>query len=106
MRSKTIVNSKGERQATKIEIPIEGAGGALGMQAVKNLTVLINGLKHTKTEFDVFQHYYTICGYIQCCRDCGFLTGDSPADIMKIAEHFTDNELARVRAAEGKGGQE
>ena len=105
MRSKTIINSKGEPQATRIEIPIKGAGGALGMQAVKNLTLLIDRLKYTKTEFDVFQHYYTICGYIQCCRDCGFLTGDSPADMMKIAEHLVDNELIRVRA-EGKGGQE
>lgn len=31
MRSKTIVNGKGEPQATRIEIPIEGGGGALGM---------------------------------------------------------------------------
>ena len=46
MRSKTITNSKGEPQATRIEIPIEGAGGALGMQAVTKLTVLISGLKN------------------------------------------------------------
>ncbi len=45
MRSKTIINSKGERQATRIEIPIEGAGGELGQRAVINLTSLIAGLK-------------------------------------------------------------
>ena len=48
MRSKTITNSKGEPQATRIEIPIEGAGGALGMQAVTKLTALISGLKNKK----------------------------------------------------------
>lgn len=48
MRSKTIVNSKGEPQATRIEIPLKGSGGALGMQAVTKLTVLISGLKNTK----------------------------------------------------------
>lgn len=48
MRSKTIINSKGEPQATRIEIPIKGAGGALGMQAVTKLTALISGLKNKK----------------------------------------------------------
>ena len=44
MRSKTIINSKGQRQATRIEIPIEGAGGELGQRAVINLTSLIAGV--------------------------------------------------------------
>ena len=50
MRSKTIINSKGQRQAPRIEIPIEGAGGELGQRAVINLTSLIAGLKNMKTE--------------------------------------------------------
>ena len=105
MRSKTIINSKGERQATRIEIPIEGAGGALGMQAVTNLTALISGLKNKKTEYDIFQQFYTIQGYAMCCRDSGFLEHESTNDILKMAEVLADNEIIRVRA-EGKGGQE
>ena len=45
MRVKTIVNGKGEPQATEIAIPIEGTGGELGQRAVINLTSLISGLK-------------------------------------------------------------
>lgn len=106
MRSKTITNSKGEPQATRIEIPIEGAGGVLGMQAVTKLTTLISGLKNTKTEYDIFQQFYTIQGYAMCCRDSGFLEHESTNDILKVAEHLADNELIRVQAEEAKGGQE
>ena len=104
MRSKTIINSKGEPQATRIEITIKGAGGALGMQAVTKLTALISGLKNKK-EYDIFQQFYTIQGYAMCCRDSGFLEHESTNDILKMAEVLADNEIIRVRA-EGKGGQE
>ena len=96
MRSKTIINSKGEPQATRIEIPIEGGGGALGMQAVTNLTALISGLKNMKTEQEVVAHYYTICGFAACCQQCGFMTEKSTDDLMHMVEHLVDNELARV----------
>lgn len=105
MRSKTIINSKGEPQATRIEIPIKGAGGALGMQAVTKLTALISGLKNKKTEYDIFQQFYTIQGCAMCCRDSGFLEHESTNDILKMAEVLADNEIIRVQA-EGKGGQE
>lgn len=102
MRSKTIVNSKGEPQATRVEIPIKGVGGALGMSAVANLTKLINGLKNMKTEQDVITHYYIICGFATCCQLCGFMTEKSTDDLMHLVEHMVDNELVRV-AAEGEG---
>lgn len=101
MRSKTIVNSKGEPQATRIEIPIEGSGGTLGKMAVINLTALISGLKEMKTEQDIIARYYMICGFAVCCQKCGFLTEKSTDDLMHITENLADNELARV-AAEGK----
>ena len=96
MRSKTIVNGKGEPQATRIEIPIEGGGGALGMQAVTNLTALISGLKNMKTEQDVVTHYHIICGFATCCEVCGFMTEKSTNDLMHMVEHLVENELARV----------
>lgn len=105
MRSKTIVNSKGEPQATQIEIPIEGGGGVLGKRAVINLTALISKLKDMKTEQDIIAHYYMICGFAACCQQCGFLTEKSTNDLMHMVEHLVENELARVEA-EGKGGQE
>lgn len=105
MKSKTIVNGKGEPQATRIEIQIEGVGGELGKQAVINLTALINGLKDMKTERDVITHYYVICGFAICCNQCGFITEKSADDLMDMVEHLVDNELIRVAAAE-KGGQE
>lgn len=104
MRSKTIVNGKGEPQATRIEIPIEGSGGALGMQAVTNLTALISGLKNMKTEQEVVTHYHIICGFVTCCEVCGFMTEKSTNDLMHMVEHLVENELARVEAQ--KGGQE
>ena len=96
MRSKTIINSKGEPQATRIEIPIKGAGGALGMQAVTNLTALISGLKNMKTEQEVVTHYHIICGFATCCEVCGFMTEKSTNDLMHMVEHLVENELARV----------
>ena len=104
MKSKTIVNGKGEPQATRIEIPIEGGGGALGKQAVINLTRLISGLKAMKTEQDVVAYCHTIYGFATCCQSCGFLTEKSTNDLMHMVEHLADNELIRVRAA-AKGGQ-
>ncbi|MDE7445918.1 MAG: hypothetical protein K2N15_09510 [Lachnospiraceae bacterium] len=104
MRSKTIINSKGEPQATRVEIPIKGGGGALGMSAVVNLTKLINGLKNMNTERDIMAHYYIICGFATCCQLCGFMTEKSTDDLMHSVEHLVDNELARV-AAEGKSRQ-
>lgn len=98
MRSKTIVNGKGEPQATRIEIPIEGGGGALGMQAVTNLTALISGLKNMKTEQEVVTHYHIICGFATCCEVCGFMTEKSTNDLMHMVEHLVENELARVAA--------
>ena len=96
MRIKTIVNGKGEPQATRIEIPIEGSGGALGMQAVTNLTALISGLKNMKTEQEVVTHYHIICGFATCCEVCGFMTEKSTNDLMHMVEHLVENELTRV----------
>ena len=104
MRSKTIVNSKGEPQATRVEIPIQCGGGALGISAVANLTKLINGLENMKTERDIIAHFYIICGFATCCQLCGFMTEKSTDDLMNSVEHLVDNELARV-AAEGKSRQ-
>lgn len=105
MRSKTIINSKGEPYATRIEIPIDGAGGELGQRAVINLTQLIAGLQNMKTEREVVTHYHIICGFATCCEVCGFVTKKSTNDLMHMVEHLVENELARVEA-EGKGGQE
>lgn len=104
MRSKTIVNGKGEPQAKRIEIPIAGGGGVLGQQAVINLIQLINGLKAMKTEQDVVAHYHIICGFATCCETCGFMTEKSTNDLMHMVEHLADNELIRVKEA-AKGGQ-
>ena len=105
MRSKTLTNSKGEPQATRIEIPLEGIGGKLGQRAVINLTSLIDGLKNMKTEQEVVTHYHIICGFATCCEVCGFMTEKSTNDLMHMVEHLVEYELARVEA-EGKGGQE
>lgn len=106
MRSKTIVNSKGEPQVTQIEIPIEGTGGELGKRAVVNLTSLINGLKTMKTEQDIITHYHIICGFAACCEQCGFMTEKSTNDLMHMVEHLAERELARVEGEEEKGDWE
>lgn len=102
MKVQTIVNSKGEPQVSKIMIPLEGGGGAAGRQAVTKLTEFIEGIKGAKTGEEVLIHYYAICGYGICCKDCGFLTEKSLDDLMHMVEHIVKNELHRVDAA-GEG---
>lgn len=99
MNVKTIVNSKGEPQVSKIMIPLEGGGGAAGKQAVTKLTERIENIKGAKTGEEVLIHYYAICGYGLCCMDCGFLTEKSLDDLMHLVQHIVENELCRVEAA-------
>lgn len=100
MNVKTIVNSKGEPQASKIMIPLEGSGGEKGKQAIVYLTRLITSIQETKAEEQVVEYYYIIAGYAICCKECGFLTEKSLDDLMHLVEHIVDNELIRVRGAE------
>lgn len=106
MRTKTVINAKGERQATRIEIPVEGSGGALGMHAVESLTKLISATKSMEKPEDVVAHWYVISGFAMCCQSCGFLTEKSTDDIMHMAEELTNIELERAeRQQAGKGNQ-
>lgn len=105
MRVKTVINSRGEQQGSRIEIPLQGKGGALGIHAVENLTKLIDGLKSMEKPEDVIAHWYLISGFAMCCQCCGFLTEQSTDDLMHAVEALADIELVRAKAAE-KGGQE
>lgn len=100
MKVKTIVNSKGEPQASKIVIPMEGSLGKTGKQAMTYLTMLINSIQETKTEEEIFEYYYIIAGYAICCKECGFLTEKSLDDLMHLLEHIIDIESERVDRAE------
>lgn len=102
MNIKTVVNSKGEPQASQIMIPLEGSGGETGKKAVLFLTRLIESIKETKTEQQVAEYYYIICGYAICCKECGFLTEKSLDDLMHLVEHIVDLEVHRTGVA-GKG---
>lgn len=97
MKVETIVNSNGEPYITRTEIPIEGAGGELGKQAVINLFSLIKGLKTMKTENDIVTHYHIISGFAVCCETCGFMTEKSTNDVMHMVEHLVENELAKIK---------
>lgn len=103
MKVKTVVNSKGEPQTSEIKIPLEGGGGIKGKKAVINLISLINSLRTLKTEQDIVNHYYIICGYAICCRDCGFLTKKSLDDLIEMVDHLVvDNELIRTGSSSEK----
>lgn len=99
MKVKTIVNGKGEPQARQIEIQIEGSGGELGKRAVIMLSMLINGLKDTKTEEELYEHLYVVFGFALCCQECGFMTEKSTAELMHMAEHAAENEAIRIQSA-------
>lgn len=100
MKIKTVVNNEGEQQRTRIEIPIEGNGGALGMHAVQGLVNLIGALKDQKTPKDVQEHWYIITGFASCCEYCNFLTEKSMDDLMHVAEELAENEYKRAMAAQ------
>lgn len=102
MKIKSVINGNAEPQETRIEIPIKGGSGELGIHAIENLVKTINGLKRGKTKQDVIGHFYVIVGYAMCCRDCGFLEEESMKDLINMADHLSDNELARVRQEEEK----
>lgn len=103
MRAKTIINAKGEQQATRIEIPLEGGGGALGMNAVKGLTAMISRLKEEKTPEDIVDLWHMICGYAICCQTCGFLTEKSVDDLMHTVEVLAEIEIERAKQQTGEG---
>lgn len=103
MNVKTIVNGKGETQATHIEIPINGSGGKLGMHAVENLVSLISMFKDMSTKKEIHAQIYVIYGYATCCQLCGFMSRENMDDIMNIAKDLADNELIRVREGGNHG---
>lgn len=96
MNQKIIINSKGEQQASRIEVPIEGGGGALGMQAVEELIALVSGLKNMKTPEEVGSHWHVICGFALCCKSCGFLIEKSADDLMHLVEELAAIEYDRA----------
>lgn len=100
MKFNTVINSKGEPQASKIVISIEGSGGETGKHAVVFLARLIESIKETETEQQVVEYYYIIAGCAICCKECGFLSEGNLDDLMHLVEHIVDNELIRVRGAE------
>lgn len=96
MNVKTIVNGKGEPQARRIEIEIEGGGGETGKRAVVMLTMLINNLKNAKTVKELDESLYVIFGFALCCRECGFMTEKSTDELMHLVEHAAENEAIRI----------
>lgn len=98
MRSKTIVNSKGEQIVKKIEIKIKGTGGETGKKANVNLISLINGLKEMKTQEEITTHYLIIAGFATCCEVCGFMSEESTNEVMHLVEYLVEKELARAAA--------
>ncbi len=97
MKVKTVINKHGEQQGSCIEIPLQGKGGALGMYAVENLTLLINGLKGVEKPEDIINHWHLICGFTMCCKCCGFLTEQSADDLMHTVEALAEIELERAK---------
>lgn len=98
MKTKVIVNGKGEPQETQIEIPIVGSGSELGKRALINLVALINTMKHAKIEAELEKDLYMISGYAMCCHQCGFITKKSMDDVMDMVEHMAGDELVRIKA--------
>lgn len=98
MKIKAVADAKGEIAKTQIEIPIKGSGGSLGINAILNLTKLIEALKGLKTVDEVVHHWYVICGYAICCQQCGFITEESMDDLMHMVECLVDNELEKVNS--------
>lgn len=90
MKVKTVINSKGEQAGSRIEIPIEGAGGELDMHAVKCLVNIIGDLQNQKTPEEITAHLYIIHGFVLCCGCCGFLSKESLDDITNMAEEMAE----------------
>lgn len=103
MKVKTIVNSRGERQKTQIDVEMKVKGGRTGITAVEGLLKLMEGFKETETEDEVFTHLCVASGYILCCRNCSFITGENADDLIQLADYLADNERERIKAGDGRG---
>lgn len=70
MRTRTILNSKGEAMEKEIQIEIKGKGGELGKKAVEELVKLVGLLSGEGTEEELMKIVYTITGFVFCCDKC------------------------------------
>ncbi len=93
-----MMDDKGNLQETRVEIPLNGGGGELGMHAARNLVAHIDGLKAMETEEELQICSYAICGYALCCKECGFLTEKSVDELMELMEQLAENERKRIAA--------
>ncbi len=105
MRTRTILNSKGEAIAKEIQIEIKGKGGELGKKAMEELVKLIRLLQGEETEDELMKIVYTITGFVFCCEKCGFITGEGAHDILELVGSLTDDIKEKI-GTDAKGGKE
>lgn len=97
MKIRRIINGDGEMQTRYIEIPISVSGGAKGLLAIRDLSLLIENLKEMKTPDDIINWWGVICGYCLCCMRCGFLPEKDADDLMHVVEMIADDMLAKAK---------
>lgn len=100
MKIKSIINSEGKLQESRIDLKLEVGYGDKGKQVVQNIMVLIERLKDMETTEDVLIHFGSIYGYILCCEVSGILTEKSAGELAEVVRKLADIELARAKQAE------
>lgn len=95
-----IIKGDGENQTRCIKISISVSGGAKGLLAVTELSLLIEKLNEMGTADDIITHWDMICGYCLCCTRCGFLPEKDADDLMHAVEMIVDDMLAKAKEEE------
>lgn len=103
MKIKSIINSEGELQESRIDLKLEVGFGDKGKKVVQNLMAHIELLKDMETTEDVLIHFGSIYGYILCCEVSGILTEKSAGEVAEVVRKLANIELTRTKEAE-KGG--
>lgn len=103
MKIKTMVNSEGEQQVSRIDLKLEVGYGDKGKQAVQNLIGIIERLSGCRQPEDVIMQWGVICGYALCCETFGILTEKSADELVEVAEKLADFNYERAKKEAEKG---
>lgn len=105
MRTRMMLDGKGNVQEMGIEVKVEGQG-ELGKRAARLLAKHVERIQvmETEEELEIFTH--AACGYILCCQELGLITEEGVDELAGAMEQLARRVKARIKGCEKKEGGE